>query len=195
MSGQPSSTWAVNMSWGISDRSSEVRTKHALAGIEGHSHLVIWVNYKWGAGRKEGRWAGQLSFLTHTYKHTPTHSLRIRITARMHGLLCWAWGLPWLKSLLPQPGGTGEKFTNTAIRLFFIIFLSLCFSLRASHKHTKCSCSIWTFFSCEILEGKAVTPCSQTIATNKQRYSYYGLLHSNSNLSPPPTGHAHGALQ
>lgn len=46
MSSQPSSTWAVNMIRGMSDRSSEVRMKHALAGTEGHSHLVIWVNYK-----------------------------------------------------------------------------------------------------------------------------------------------------
>lgn len=34
------------MSRGMSDRSSEVSMKHALAGTEGHSHLVIWVNYK-----------------------------------------------------------------------------------------------------------------------------------------------------
>lgn len=40
------SIWAINMIQRMSDRSSEVRMKHALAGTEGHNHLVIWVNYK-----------------------------------------------------------------------------------------------------------------------------------------------------
>lgn len=44
------------------------------------------------------------------------------ITAHMHGSLHWApdpGGLSWLKSAPLQPGGTGEKFTITAAKLFF----------------------------------------------------------------------------
>lgn len=123
MSSQPSSTWAVNMSWGMSDRSSEVSAKHALAGTEGHSHLVIWVNYKWGKPQR-----GKMSWTAVSPDtHTNTHTLRI--IAHMHGPLHWApdpRGRPWLKSPLPQPGETGEKFTITAAKLFFTLFHSLC---------------------------------------------------------------------
>lgn len=71
-SSQPSSTRMVNMNRGMPDRSSEVRWRHALAGTEGHSHLVIWVNYK--CCRPQGGKMSWTAVFPHTYKHTHTHS-------------------------------------------------------------------------------------------------------------------------
>lgn len=110
----PSHTWEINMSRGMSDRSSEVRAKHAVAGTEGHSHLVIWVNYKWGSLQQ-----GKMSW---TAVSSDTHINRT--TAHMHGPLHWApdpWSLSWLKSPLQQPGRTGEKFTITPTKIFFTL--------------------------------------------------------------------------
>lgn len=95
----------------MSDRSSEVRGKHALAGTEGHSHLVIWVNYKWGRLQQ-----GKMSW-TAVSPETHTNSS----TAHMDCSLCWApdpVGLSWMRSPQWQPGETGEKFTSTAAKVF-----------------------------------------------------------------------------
>lgn len=66
------------MNRGMSCKRSEVTTKHALAGMKGHSHLVIWVNYK--CCRPQG---GKMSW-TAVSADTRTHTLQI--TARIHGL-------------------------------------------------------------------------------------------------------------
>lgn len=97
---QPSGARTVNMSRGMSRSSSEVRTKHALAGMKGHSHLVIWVNYK--CCRPQG---GKMSW---TAVSADTHTHTLRIIACIHGLL----------SPL-HPGGHGtKKFTVMAAKKF-----------------------------------------------------------------------------
>lgn len=81
---QPSGTRMVNMNRGMSRRSSEVRTKHALAGMKGHSHLVIWVNYK--CCRPQG---GKMSWTavsadTHTHTHTRCGSPPVSTVRTLH---------------------------------------------------------------------------------------------------------------
>lgn len=114
------------MTRGMSDRSSEVKAKHALAGTEGHSHLVIWVNYKWGRLQQ-----GKMSW---TAVCPETHINRS--TAHMDCSLCWApdpVGLSWMKRPQWQPGETEEKFTNTTAKMFYTLSplkvgFSLCLS-------------------------------------------------------------------
>lgn len=139
MSSQPSSTRPVNMNRGMSDRSSEVRTKHALAGTEGHSHLVIWVNYK--CCRPQG---GKMSWTavspdTHINTHTQDHSP-------------YAWSAP--PSTRSQGPVVAEKPSTAARwnwgkvhhRIGQTLFHSLLlrFSLWTSHANTRWStvCSL-----------------------------------------------------
>ena len=138
MSSQPSSTWAVNMSWGMSDRSSEVRKKHALAGTEGHSHLVIWVNYKWGRPRGGKMSRTAVSPDTHINTHTQDHSPYARsapLSTRSQGPVVaekpstaarWNWG---------------KVHNHSRQTPFHSLSLRLCFSLRASHGNTR-----WSMF-------------------------------------------------
>lgn len=70
-SSQPSSTQIVNLSYEMPDRSSEVRWRHVLAGTEGHSHLVIWVNYK--CCRPQGGKMSWAAVSVHKHTHSAAH--------------------------------------------------------------------------------------------------------------------------
>lgn len=97
-SSQPSSVRMVNLNRGMPDRSSEVRRRHALAGTEGHSHLVIWVNYK--CCRPQGgkmSWTA-VSVHTHTHKHTQECSPYALVHTAKHHI---PGGPSWPKS--PRP--------------------------------------------------------------------------------------------
>lgn len=90
---QPSGARTPNMNRGMSRRSSEVRTEHALAGMKGHSHLVIWVNYK--CCRPQG---GKMSWTavstdTHTYPRTHTHTHRSLPVSMVQSLHCIQVGM------------------------------------------------------------------------------------------------------
>lgn len=95
------SIWAINMIQRMSDRSSEVRMKHALAGTEGHSHLVISVNYKWGRpATGEDELDSCLSRHTYKWDHSP-YAWSAPLSARSRGPVVaekrsaaarWNWG-------------------------------------------------------------------------------------------------------
>lgn len=123
-------------------RSSEVRTKHALAGMKGHSHLVIWVNYK--CCRPQG---GKMSWTavsadTHPPVHTHTHTH----TVDHHP---YPWSTPstasrwtWLQHKVHSYGSqililTRFFFHASAGRLgFFCFFLGNC-SFKAAQRCQK----------------------------------------------------------
>jgi len=109
----------VNMSRGMSGRSSEVRVKHALAGTEGHSHLVIWVNYK--CSRTRG---GKMSWTavspdTHTHTHSGSQPVCTVRSAehRIPGALQVELG----KSSLSQPPNSFLT-PSLSLRLSFSFF-------------------------------------------------------------------------
>lgn len=92
---QRSGTRTVITNRGMSCRSSEVRMKHALAGMKGHSHLVIWVNYK--CCRPQG---GKMSW-TAVSAHTHTHTHRLYPCSALS--TASRWTCYKISSLLWQP--------------------------------------------------------------------------------------------
>lgn len=79
---QTSGARTANMSRGMSRSSSEVRTKHALAGMKGHSHLVIWVNYK--CCRPQGGKMSWTAVCADTHTHTHSGSPPVSMVCSLH---------------------------------------------------------------------------------------------------------------
>ena len=149
MSSQPRSVqWVVNMSRGMSDRSSKVRVKHALAGTEGHSHLVIWVNYKWG--RPQGGKMSWTAVSPDTHINTRSGSQPVRtVRSAEHQIPGARHG--W-KALHRSQVELGKSSLLQPPKLFFTpsLCLCLCFSLRASPGNTRWSMFLG-FISCNSL--------------------------------------------
>lgn len=105
---QPSGTRTVNMNWGMSHRSSEVRTKHALAGMKGHSHLVIWVNYK--CCRPQGEKMSWTAVSADTHTHTHSGSLPVSMVCSLHCIQVDMVKKKKKSSLLWQPKSSYSHF-------------------------------------------------------------------------------------